>query len=104
MRSATGQLSRISLLSCAFASALLSHTAFLSQNAVAQTSETAGKTGTAIGGEQKLSAGAEAAAHGEMTVLTAAAKAEKGKEGPIPAVDEETLSLYPTAAQCGQCH
>ena len=27
-----------------------------------------------------------------------------GKEAPIPAVDKETLSLYPTAAQCGQCH
>ncbi|MGE5514040.1 MAG: multiheme c-type cytochrome [Bacteroidota bacterium] len=39
-----------------------------------------------------------------MSVLTAAAKAAKGKEGPIPAVDQETLSLYPTAAQCGQCH
>ena len=39
-----------------------------------------------------------------MSVLAAAAKAEKGKEAPIPAVDEETLSLYPTAAQCGECH
>ena len=71
---------------------------------LAQNTEAAGKTGAAIGGEQKLSAGAEAAAHGEMSVLAAAAKAEKGKEAPIPAVDEETLSLYPTAAQCGQCH
>ncbi|MGD9805686.1 MAG: multiheme c-type cytochrome [Hyphomicrobiaceae bacterium] len=55
-------------------------------------------------GEQELSGQAKAAAHGEMSVLTAAAKAEKGKKAPIPAVDEETLSLYPTAAQCGQCH
>ena len=55
-------------------------------------------------GEQKLSADAEADGHGQISVLTAAAKAEKGKEAPIPAVDEETLSLYPTAAQCGQCH
>ena len=39
-----------------------------------------------------------------MSVLAAAARAEKGKEAPIPAVDEETLSLYPTAAQCGECH
>lgn len=59
-----------------------------------------GKAGSA----GKLPAGTEAAAHGEITVLQAAAKAEKGKEAPIPAVDEETLSLYPTAAQCGQCH
>ncbi|MGE0514476.1 MAG: hypothetical protein AB7O71_10985, partial [Hyphomicrobiaceae bacterium] len=55
-------------------------------------------------GEQELSGQAKAAAHGEISVLTAAAKAEKGKKAPIPAVDEETLSLYPTAAQCGQCH
>ncbi len=55
-------------------------------------------------GKQKLPASTEAAGHGEITVLQAAAKAEKGKEAPIPAVDEETLSLYPTAAQCGQCH
>ena len=53
-----------------------------------------------------MSAGAatEAAGKGEVSVLTAAAKAEKGKEAPIPAVDEETLSNYPTAAQCGECH
>ena len=62
--------------------------------------ESAGKTGAA----QKLPAGTEAAVAGEISVLTAAAKAEKDKEAPIPAVDEETLSLYPTAAQCGQCH
>jgi nitrate/TMAO reductase-like tetraheme cytochrome c subunit len=64
----------------------------------------AGKGGALVGGEQRMSAGAAAAAQGEISVLTAAAKAEKGKESPIPAVDEETLSLYPTAAQCGQCH
>ena len=47
---------------------------------------------------------AEADGHGQMSALAAAARAEKGKEAPIPAVDEETLSLYPTAAQCGECH
>ena len=112
------------ILSGAFASAILSHTAFLSQDAIAGSSEAgqtqtvqaqprlrlaqntgaAGKTGTAVGGEQKLSAEAEAAGKGEISVLSAAAKAEKGKEAPIPAVDEETLSLFPTAAQCGECH
>lgn len=55
-------------------------------------------------GRSPLSPGASAAAHGEMSLLTAAAKAEKGKTPPIPPVDEKTLSLYPTAAQCGQCH
>jgi nitrate/TMAO reductase-like tetraheme cytochrome c subunit len=83
---------------------MLSQTAFLGQNAVAQTTEPAAKTGAVTSGEQKLSEGAEAAARGEMSVLSEAAKAEKGKEPPIPTVDEETLSLYPTAAQCGQCH
>ena len=112
------------MLSCAFASAMLGHTVLFGQNAVAgsseagpsltvqaqprlrlaQNTEAAGKTGTAVRDEQKLPAEAEAAAHGEVSVLSAAAKAEKGKEAPIPAVDEETLSLYPTAAQCGQCH
>src|SRR5258705_8640053 len=115
---------RNAMLSCAFVGAILSHTAFLSQNAVAGSSEAvetstvqaqprlglaqntgaAEKTGAVAGGEVKLPAGAQAAAHGEISVLAAAAKAEKGKEAPIPAVDEETLSLYPTAAQCGQCH
>ena len=111
---------RNAMLSCAFASAILSHTTFLSQNAVAgprqaeptQTVQArpglklAQNTGAArkTGGEQKLSAEAEADGHGQISVLAAAARAEKGKKAPIPAVDEETLSLYPTAAQCGQCH
>src|SRR5262245_26157908 len=80
---------RNAMLCCAFAGALLSHTVVLSQNAIA---------------EEKLSADAQADGHGQVTVLAGAAKAEKGKESPIPAVDEETLALYPTAAQCGDCH
>ena len=142
---------RSAMLSCAFASAILSQAAFLSQNAVAGSSEAgqtqtvhaqpglrlaqntgaagntdanaalqalikedeqrrvkaegaAGNASTVIGGEQKLSADAEADGHGQTSVLAAAAKAAKGTEAPIPAVDAETLSLYPTAAQCGQCH
>jgi hypothetical protein len=55
--------------------------------------------------EQKLSAEAQADTAGEIQVLVEAAKVEKDKPSPIPAaVDEETLSLYPTAAQCGECH
>ena len=113
---------RSAILSCAFASAILGHTAFLSQDAVAGSREPgqipkaqeqprlklAQKTAPAkkagSGGEQKISADAEADGHGQVSALAAAARAEKGKEAPIPAVDEETLSLYPTAAQCGQCH
>src|SRR5215510_12507274 len=47
---------------------------------------------------------AEAASKGEISLLSQAAKAAKGKDAPIPAIDDETLSLYPTAAQCGECH
>jgi nitrate/TMAO reductase-like tetraheme cytochrome c subunit len=123
MRSAT--------LSCAFATVMLGSTAVLSGSAIAQSGEVGqteglqsqprlklaqktwygggkaapAKAGTATGGgEEKLSEDAQADGHGQVSVLAAAAKAEKGKEAPIPAVDKETLSLYPTAAQCGECH
>ena len=111
------------MLLCAFTGAILSHTVLISQNAAAgsgggdqvesrkaqtssrfaQNTGAAKKAGSAAG-EQKLSSDAEADGHGQMSVLAATARAEKGKEAPIPAVDDETLSLYPTAAQCGQCH
>src|SRR5262249_32000505 len=89
-------------------SAILSHTALLSQNAVAGSSE-AGQSKSAEAQPPRLrlaqnTGEAEAAAKGEFSLLREAAKGEKGKEAPIPAVDEETLSLYPTAAQCGECH
>jgi nitrate/TMAO reductase-like tetraheme cytochrome c subunit len=103
---------------------MLGHSAFLSQNAVAESNEAgqthtvqvqprlrlaqsagpAARAGTPAGGGQKVSADAEADGQGQVSVLAAQAKAEKGKEAPIPAVDQETLSLYPTAAQCGECH
>jgi Cytochrome c554 and c-prime len=111
------------MLSCAFASAILSHSVFLGHAVagsdeaekthsaqtqpslkLAQNTGAAGKAGTASGDGQKVSADAEADGYGQMSALAAAAKAEKGKEAPIPAVDNETLSLYPTAAQCGECH
>lgn len=60
------RLSRISLLSCAFASALLIGTAF------------------------------------EQTFIADAAA--DGKKVPVAAIDDETLSLYPTAEKCGECH
>ncbi len=62
-----------------------------------------GKTGTAKAGPD-VSADAEAGGNGVMSTLATAASALEGTETPIPAVDEETLSLYPTAAQCGECH
>jgi len=111
---------RDAVRSFAVAIAILGHTALLGQNAVAEfgeagqpqnaTAETrlrlaqnTGATGK-TGGAQTLPEGTKAAVKGEISVLTAAARAQKDKEPPIPAVDEETLSLYPTASQCGQCH
>jgi hypothetical protein len=151
------RLSGTSVLSCAFASAMMISAALLSQNAAAKSTEavaittqqaqpslrfaqnkgavaqsdaaavlealaredelrraqaekSAGNAEAAKvnvvtqGGETKLSTEAEADGNGEMSVLAAAAKAEKDNPSPIPVVDEETLSLYPTAAQCGECH
>jgi nitrate/TMAO reductase-like tetraheme cytochrome c subunit len=110
---------RYATLSCAFATVVLGHAAVLSQSAIAQNTWYGGgagapakaagtATGTAPGiasdGQEKISDDAQADGHGQVSVLAAAARAEKGKAAPIPAVDKETLSLYPTAAQCGECH
>jgi hypothetical protein len=62
-----------------------------------------------VGGEQKLSAdaataNAEADGYGQNALLAQAARESKGTPSPIPAIDDETLSLYPTAGQCGECH
>jgi nitrate/TMAO reductase-like tetraheme cytochrome c subunit len=82
------------MLCCAFACAVLI-TAASSQSTVAQND------------------GADAATnpHAALEALVKAdqdrrakAKTAKEEEAPSPAVDEETLSLYPTAAQCGECH
>jgi len=89
-----------------------------SNPAVAETSAPAAPVNAAVGkpkqavaaikevvGEQKLSADVEADAAGQVNILVEAAKAEKGKPSQIPAAaDEKTLSLYPTAQECGECH
>ncbi len=75
------KLSSISRLSCAFASVLLISTAF----------------------EQNFIADAEADGIGKKT-LFGAASASAGSKAPVAAIDEETLSLYPVAAKCGECH
>jgi len=56
------------------------------------------------GGEQKVSPGAGSYGKGQMSIFGAIAKATGKQDAPIPVVDEETLALYPTAAQCGECH
>src|SRR3990170_1369537 len=84
------RLSGISMLSCAFASAML-----LSQNTVAQNKGAAAVTDPYAALDALINEDEEGRAK---------AKASKGEEAPSCAVDEETLSLYPTAAQCGGCH
>ena len=109
------QFSGISMLSRAFAGAVLISAAFLGQNAVAASSEAAGSQTLKAQPRFKLAENKGAAAvtdpYAALKTLIkedeekgAAAKASKGEEAPTPAVDEETLSLYPTAAQCGECH
>jgi nitrate/TMAO reductase-like tetraheme cytochrome c subunit len=103
------------MLSCALASAMLISAAFLSQNAVAASSEAAGIQAMQAQPRFRLAQNKGAAAvtdpYAALEALIkedeergAKAKASKGEEAPVPAVDEETLSLYPTAAQCGECH
>ena len=94
---------------------MLINAAFLSQNAVAASSEAAGiqtiQAQPRFRLAQNEGAAAETDANAALEALIkedeekrAKAKASKGEEAPIPAVDEETLSLYPTAAKCGECH
>jgi hypothetical protein len=103
----------ITMLSCAFASAMLISAAFLSQNAVATSSQGAGIQQAQPSSRlaQNKGAATETDADAALEALIreneekrAKAKASKGKDAPVSAVDEETLSLYPTAAQCGECH
>ena len=76
------RLNHISLLSCAFASALLISAAF----------------------EQTFIANAAADGDGKKPVSGSAARASEGNGVPVAAVDDDTLSLYPTAEKCGECH
>ena len=108
------RLSGFAMLSCAFASAMLMCAAFLRQNAVAGSigavrSEAQPRLILAQAGETDSNAALEALIKEDQEKRAnserAAGKTDAaGKEAPIPAVDKETLSLYPTAAQCGQCH
>ena len=88
------KLSGISMLCCAFACAVLI-TAASSQNTVAQNDGAGAVTDPRAALEALVKADQE---------RRFKAKEPKEEEAPRPAVDEETLSLYPTAAQCGECH
>ncbi len=88
------------MLSCAVAGAMLINAAFPSETAVAgssaQNKGMAAATGANAALEALIKEDAEKRAEGE--------KAAGIPVAATPAVDEETLSLYPTAAQCGECH
>jgi hypothetical protein len=88
------KLSGISRLCCAFACAVLI-TAASSQNTVAQNDGAGAVTDPRAALEALVKADQERRVKATET---------KEEEAPRPAVDEETLSLYPTAAQCGECH
>ena len=109
------RLAGITMLCCAFASAMLIDAAVLSQNIVAAPTEAAGIQTREAQPKIRLAENEGAATaidtNAALEALIKAdekrrakAKASKGEEAPIPAVDEKTLSLYPTAAQCGECH
>ena len=86
--------------SCAFASAMLINAAFLSQNDLSpqkRRQRTAGSSDPYAALEALIKEDEEGRAKAEQ-------HSNEAKEAATPAVDEETLSLYPTAAQCGECH
>lgn len=58
----------------------------------------------AAGGTPAVSPNAGSYGSGQMSIFNAIANGSQGQKAPIPTVDEETLSLFPTAAQCGECH
>ncbi len=111
----------ILMLSCALASAMLINAAFLGQDAVAASSEAAGiptrqaRPGLRLAENKGAAAATDANAALEALIKEdeeRRAKAEKTAEKPDAAkakpdghsslVNDETL--YPTAAQCGECH
>jgi nitrate/TMAO reductase-like tetraheme cytochrome c subunit len=94
------RLSGISML-CALASAMLINAAFLSHSTVAQDEGWAPAADPYAALEALIK---EDEAGRAKATATAAATDSKGEDAPGCAIDEETLSLYPTAAQCGGCH
>lgn len=56
------------------------------------------------GGKENRQTGPTAHPQGELSHLGASSDAAKDQDSPIPAVDDEVLANYPTAAQCGECH
>jgi nitrate/TMAO reductase-like tetraheme cytochrome c subunit len=83
------------MLCGALAGAVLTNAAFLDRTSFAQSEGTAAVTDPYAALEALIKADEEQRAK-EGT--------SSGEGAAIPAVDEQTLALYPTAAQCGGCH
>jgi nitrate/TMAO reductase-like tetraheme cytochrome c subunit len=110
------------LLFCGFASVTLIHIAWLGQDAVAASSEVVRtpiaqvQPGLRLAENKGAAAATDAKAalealnkDGERRAKTEGASgktddANARPDGHSGLVDEQTLSLYPTAAQCGECH
>ena len=108
MRNLICRLSRISILSCAFVSVTLSHTAFLGRHAVAGSNGGAWSTTVQPSKVGAYDLEEDGPPEKADTVNDKPDEKKDGaseaKEASLHAVDEKTLSLYPTAAQCGECH
>jgi nitrate/TMAO reductase-like tetraheme cytochrome c subunit len=89
--------SGIWLLCCAFVGVLLINSAFEAKLfADAKAGDNGGPklfAGTEAGGTKK-----------KKSVFGTVGKASAAIKAPVAAIDDETLSLYPTAATCGECH
>jgi Cytochrome c554 and c-prime len=107
------KLSGISMLFCACASTVAVQAAVFRQSAAAGSDGGSLTLAQAEKADEKLVPKApvnedketkEKSAKPESAVGKTDATASNSKEAHVPAIDKETLSLYPTAAQCGQCH
>ena len=91
------RLSGLVVFSCALASGVLMYAGFLGQNAVAGSSDEGWSITVQSPPASKRSEDKEPSGKTD-------AAASKGENTSVPAISKETLSLYPTAAQCGECH
>lgn len=74
------------------------------QPQVAQPQATQPQSVASGNNSQQLSEGAIADGVGQTTLLAASARAAKKDDSALPGISKADLELYPTAAQCGECH
>jgi hypothetical protein len=104
MRNAIKPDSGFSFFFCTLSSVILGLAAFPAPNAVAGSTSNGWNTTvqpSKVGAYDAQDDGVPKKAEGVEAKLDDTGGAPKAPHGPV---DEETLSLYPTAAQCGECH